>query len=187
MNGKSLSLLFAAVGGALILIAAPQIWVTVAFGGSEELSYELSGQDVAPALVALGSAVLAAVAVIALVPFAARLVFSVLGLLAAGGAAFGVWAALGSSAGQLGEWALIEAGVQVAGFDTAGLTASWSWLPWLTAAAALLAAFGFALALLTSRGWSQTGQRYERRPHDTETRSGQWDALSEGDDPTVAS
>ena len=186
-RSKSLALLFAFVGGAVALISAPQTWVTVSFGSASSLTFELAGQVASPALVAISSAVLASAAVLALVRGVARHIFAAIGAALAIALAIVVLAARAASSQSLADAALRASGIGAGGIDTSELLADWTALVWVAFGAAVLAFVGFVFAVLTASRWPLSGQRYERTQRATDTAAGQWDALSDGDDPTAVS
>lgn len=186
-RAKPIALLLAFVGGAVALITAPQTWVSVSFGSASSLTFDLAGQTVAPALVALASALLAAAAVLALVRRVARVVFAAIGTALAIGLTVVVFTARAADAQTLADAALHASGIGAGGIDATELVANWTALCWVAASAAILALFGFLIALVTATRWTTGGQRYERTQRATDTAAGQWDALSDGDDPTAVS
>jgi uncharacterized membrane protein (TIGR02234 family) len=169
---------------AVVLIAWSQVWFTLTTGSE---AIEIRGPQASGAILALALACLAVTAAIALAGRRLRVVLAIVLVLAGAGiAVVSVWL-ISSPSGIFGAVISQESGLTgveaLDSIEQAGFTA-WPFVAAIGGAAAAL--FGFVIAT-RSRDWTATGRRYEqgaRRAGDTAV--DQWDALSEGEDPTVS-
>lgn len=197
---KRLALLGIAVGAGLAVLAWSQTWFELPAEAAKALGIEgalaAAGDTAAPALIALALAALAALAGLAL---AGRVLCILLGSLVAligAGALLSALLAIADpirallplvteATGVSGE-ASIRARIEAAEVVSTG------W-PWLAAAAgALLLAVGLFVVVTAGR-WPGSARRFETRVVDADSARvpatstdpvAQWDALSDGEDPT---
>ena len=167
-----------AIAGALLLLAAGRTWghADVQATGGARVSVSTVGGDVAPALPALGVALLVlAVAVLAARSWLRRVVGLVV---VVGGAAVAVAVtARDDVAAELTRQAFVA---------TEAVPPSTSGWALLAAAAGGVAVLAGALTVFVGSLWPTLGRRYDApaaRPRD-ETVSA-WEALDRGDDPTT--
>jgi len=200
MRRRPAALLSIAILAAVVLIGWSQPWFVV--GAGEEV-FEIRGESAAPALLPLALAILALAAVLAIAGHWLRLVAAVLvGILGAvvvvasivslSDPTGAIERAISERTGLTGDSALER--VTSAGFTLWPIVA--------IAGGALLVALGIVIGF-ASRHWTHTERRYGRpapragadvTPEtpgsvaDPDARVdpiGSWDALSDGDDPTV--
>jgi len=188
---RGLLLAATAVVAGLVFLAWSQLWFTLSLAAStgEPEALEVRGDVAASALAPLALAVLAIVAALALAGPVFRLVFGVLEAL------LGVCVIL-VTAVSLGEPVAASAhaitdATGIAGVDSiAALVESVDVSVWpavAIVAGALVIVVG-ALVALTARRWPVSGRRYARTrlTAASDDPVAEWDALSEGDDPTSA-
>ncbi|MBK0419174.1 Trp biosynthesis-associated membrane protein [Leucobacter sp. CSA1] len=193
MRAKPLLLLGIALSGALSLLAATQTWLSFSLDSSAAAQTEVAvgGQELNPALVPVALALVAcAVALTIAGPVFRRVLGGLVALLGAGIVALtaGVLASpLDAASGRITELTGLSGGAQ------AGLVVSSQLSPWAAANAALgvLAALLGVLVLVLGGRWAAAGRKYEagsaRAPRAAgPDRISDWDALSEGGDPTSA-
>lgn len=168
-----------ALAGGLLLLVGGRTWGSAAVetAGAGRVAVSATGSEVAPALPALGVALLVlAVGVFAARSWLRRLVG--LAVVVVGGAAIAVAAtARDDVAAELTRQAFAATGV------VAPSTSGWAVLAVVAGGLAVVAG---ALTVLVGAKWPTLGSRYDApaaRPRD-ETASA-WDALDRGDDPTA--
>ncbi|MCT2594363.1 TIGR02234 family membrane protein [Streptomyces sp. N2-109] len=187
----ALALLFGALGAAVVLVAAGQVWSeSTASFAQGTLPVSAEGGDVGGLPSALALVALATLVAVFAVRRAARL--AVAGLLTLSGAGTLVAALLGASdTGALEEKAAKASAL--AGTDIGSVDVT-LW-PYLSAAGGALLLLAGVLALRYGRDWpSMAGTgRYERSPRkarrapakvDPERSEDLWKALDRGEDPT---
>jgi uncharacterized membrane protein (TIGR02234 family) len=168
-----------AFAGAVLLLAAGRTWgsAVVTATGGRRVAVHTTGGDVAPALPALGVALLVlAVAVFAARSWVRRLVGLVV-VVVGGAAATGALTARDDVAAELTRQAFAA---------TDAIAPSTSGWAVLAAVAGGLAVLAGAVTVLFGDRWPTLGSRYDApaaRPRD-ETASA-WEALDRGDDPTA--
>ncbi|MGO3147637.1 MAG: Trp biosynthesis-associated membrane protein [Leucobacter sp.] len=182
------------VGGAALL-ASVQEWLHVAFAPGVSVVQEItvSGQKISPALTLIALAALASALVLTIAGIAFRKVLGVLvALLGAGLATIGTTFALDPLGGARSQ---IEEATGIAGATHSGLVASFEASIWPIATAAvgvLLIVQGVAVVLVSGR-WKSAGRKYDAvegsqrkaaRVVAEGDRISEWDALSDGEDPT---
>ena len=180
-RGLLVAVVCTAGAGGVLLLAAGRTWgsaVVTATGGGR-LAVDTTGGDVAPALPALGVALLVlAVAVLAARSWIRRLVGLV--IVVVGGAAVTVAStARDDVAAELTRQAFAASG----SIDPS--TSAWAVLAAVAGTVAVLTGAG---TVLVGARWPTLGSRYDApaaRPRD-ETVSA-WEALDRGDDPTTES
>lgn len=170
----------------LVLIAATQPWFEVAL--SEGTRLPVAGGTAAPSLTALALAGLALAAALALAGARLRPVLAIvqlaLGAVAAAAVIRALTDPLAASASAIGEASGIAGQQSQAELVVTIAVTAWPWIGLLGAA---LAALTGAAVLLTSRRWPAGSRRYETRTvaeAEGSAQVGDWDALSEGRDPT---
>ncbi|MEU9008229.1 TIGR02234 family membrane protein [Streptomyces sp. NPDC048479] len=183
------ALFLGAVGAAVVLIAAGQIWAEgkAAVGGGS-LPLEAAGSDVTGVPTALAIVGLAALVAVFAVRSGGRLLVSALLALSGAGAALAAFIGASDSA-ALDEKAAQTTGDTAATVDALTHTA---W-PYATAAGGLLILLAGLLALRYGKQWPAMSGRYERdgtpRPRkaavvDPDRPEDLWKALDRGEDPT---
>jgi uncharacterized membrane protein (TIGR02234 family) len=185
---KLLSLALVGLLAALVLLAWSQVWfsVTVVDGDSEG-HYEVAGDMVAGALPPLALASFALVPALAIAGPVFRVVLGLLEALLGATVIVVTWyvlsdpvaafaADVADRTGEAGIEHLRELVTQV------GTTA---WPTVAVVAGALMVALGLAIAV-TGHRWPTSGRKYSRSrlAADSTSPVDEWDALSEGDDPT---
>lgn len=183
---------------ALVFLAWSQRWFTLALVATsgDPAPLDVGGDVAASALAPLALTVLAIVAALALAGPVLRTVFGALEVLV-GACIVAVTAVTLGDPVQASASAITDV-TGVAGADSvAGLVAEVAASPWPTVAIVLgvLIALVGVLVAVTARRWPVSGRKYTRTR--TETADGadraasdavaEWDALSDGDDPTAAS
>ncbi|MFF3456134.1 TIGR02234 family membrane protein [Streptomyces sp. NPDC002730] len=183
------ALFLGAVGAAVVLIAAGQIWAEgkAAVGGGS-LPLDAAGSDVTGVPTALAIVGLAALVAVFAVRSGGRLLVSALLALSGAGAALAAFIGASDSA-ALDEKAAQTTGDTAATVDALTHTA---W-PYATAAGGLLILLAGLLALRYGKQWPAMSGRYERdgtpRPRkaavvDPDRPEDLWKALDRGEDPT---
>ena len=197
LSGKALLILGIAAAGLLALLTTMQTWVTVQFAPGvaavEDLS--LTGQGLNSSLTLISLAALAATLVLTIAGRVFRWLIGVLvAALGAGLAALGigVWISpIEQAAFQIGEVTGISGEAQAELVSESGASV---W-PLVTAALGVVLAILGVLVVVTSGRWKSAGRKYDTdhaapasRPESREAtnndRISEWDALSDGDDPT---
>lgn len=183
-RARSLAFLGGIAGAALTLLSLTQPWLGVHVAGADALAV---GADVAaPAVSALAVASLALVGAVAIANTVLRWVLGAVQLLLGLGVVLATSSTLGDTVG-----AAIPAVSSVTGISgessvreivTGVDVALW---PWLAIAAGGILVLTGAWTLVTARSWPGSGTKYGG----TETAASaptvsEWDALSEGADPT---
>ena len=187
-------------GGLLALLAMSRVWVRGAVDGVAQGVFAVTGGDAAAA--ASGSALVVLAAAVLLAVSGRRVRAFALGLciLAGAGIAGSAVRVLGDPASALAEEARLRTGTTDAA-QRLGLVDVTGW-PWVAVAAGVLIVALGVLGCLTHRAWNTAGRRYERettaaspggpvaaaggtsgtQPDALDT----WQALSRGEDPTLA-
>ena len=172
------TVLLGIAGAALATAGANQPWAEASTRSPALRTVTADGTDVAAGVLPLALVALAAWGTVLVLRRRARRLVSVVGLLAAGGAA----AVALTAAPTAPDVALSLLGAGSADQATQDATA---W-PFVTAGGALAAAAAFVVALLHAGRWPELSSRYDA-PGDTGPADSQdlWKALDEGRDPTV--
>lgn len=183
-RARSIAFLGGIAGAALTLLALTQPWLGVHVAGTDALAV---GADVAaPAVSALAVASLALVGAVAIANTALRWILAAIQIVLGLGVVFATLSALSDTVG-----AAIPAVSGVTGISgetsvrelvTAVDVALW---PWLAIAAGGILMLTGAWTAMTARSWPGSGTKYggTATVGSTPTVS-EWDALSEGADPT---
>ncbi|MFV0434525.1 MAG: Trp biosynthesis-associated membrane protein [Leucobacter sp.] len=186
MRPKLLTLGGIAVAGGAALIAGSQTWVSFMLEGTHSLE-QLTGHELNSALSPVAIAIVAAALALTIAGTVFRRVLGgLVFLLGAGLAALSlsvVSAPLGAVSGRLTELTGIVGG---------GSEAALSWIEvsaagYVSVAAGVLAALLGIVAVVTGGKWAAAGRRYDSAPQRVDTsgdRISEWDALSEGHDPS---
>lgn len=182
-RGRAAALLLV-LAGLTALVAVPTWFTTTGTTALEgTVTVQVSGSQVAPAILAAAVAILAAVAAVALVGRAGRWVVAVV-VVACGVLVVGTTlAVLGDPVAAVSPVVADVTGVgKLAGPVT---TSVW---PWLAVAVGVLDALAGVWLVLASRAWAGPSRRHESAaaptaPAEPDERS-DWDALSRGDDPS---
>ncbi|WP_182904733.1 Trp biosynthesis-associated membrane protein [Microbispora sp. H13382] len=183
-----------AVGGGLALLAAGRVWVTLgtAGGPAGASGGSLTGNDLVAWLTPAALAALAAVLAVLATRGVARRVTSVVVALLGAAVAAGAWdgtrgGTIAAAAAQHMTTAVTSAG------HISVESRAWAWPVLAAAGGIVLAGAGAAAAVLSAR-WPGMSGRYDRgtgragaggtaRVKDADR--AMWDAIDEGDDPTV--
>lgn len=189
MRTKLLILLLIAVAGGTALLAGSQPWISFTLDG-DGASHSATGHAINPALSPVAIAVVAAALALTIAGRAFRIVLGVLvtllgasiAALTASSAASPLGAVNGTITGLTG----ITGGASQV---TSIATSPW---PWVTLAAGAIAGLLGLVVLITGGKWAQAGRKYENAPREAATtanvgkpdRISDWDALSDGEDPT---
>jgi uncharacterized membrane protein (TIGR02234 family) len=203
------ALLLGAVGAAVVLIAVRQDWARVLTVQPRPLPASTAvvrGQDLLPAVGALGLAALAGLAALVATRRLARRVVG--GVLAAFGVAIIVGLSMpvtdaqvrGAVTGAAGTASSVPGGSTVDGGTTPGggvsgislsshvTMAAFPWR-WVALAGAVLIVAAGLLAAWRGAGWPVMSSRYDRpagrRPSPVTDSAALWESLSQGVDPTV--
>ena len=186
MRAKLLSLLGVAIVGGVALLAGSQTWVSFMLDGEHSV-HTASGHDVNPALSPIAIAIVAAALALTIAGPVFRRVLGVLvALLGAGSVALTVGvvsAPLAAVSGKITEMTGLTGGADSVVWSEVSV---WPWVTLLAGAFAVM--FGI-LILITAGKWAQGGRKYDSSaPASKEAgkpdRISDWDALSDGDDPT---
>lgn len=197
MSAKALLILLLVVGGGLALLASVQAWIHVEFfpGVATVEQTEVSGQQASPAITLIALAALAAALVLTIAgPVFRRVIGALVLLLGVGLSSVGLVIALSPIDGARSQ---VEDATGISGADShyalvSEISVS-AW-PMITAAiGVLLAVLGLYVVLFSGR-WKAAGRKYDAagrgkaqkasRPEAQGDRISEWDALSDGDDPT---
>jgi len=184
---RLIALLAPLAAAALALLAWTQVWVVLDLGGG--LTVEASGEIAAGTVPALALALLALTAALALVGRIPRILLALVQLGLGIGIAAASLAVLSDPVGRGGPAVTAVTGVDGASGIAAlvvGATVS-AWVTLAVISGALAAASGLATAL-TAQRWPERVRRYDTPDGGASTRDdrlGDWDALSDGDDPTA--
>ncbi|MFC5338118.1 Trp biosynthesis-associated membrane protein [Leucobacter denitrificans] len=195
MSSKAILILLVVVGGGLGLLASVQVWIQVEFltGVSAVERIEVTGQQASPAITLISLAALAAALVLTIAGPVFRKVIGLLVLvLGAGLAAVGTSIALSPIDGARSQIAE-STGISGDSYDLLVASISSSAWPTITAViGVLLGILGVCVLILSGR-WKTAGRKYDSgtdgskkktRTSEPGDRISEWDALSDGDDPT---
>ncbi len=195
LSSKTLLIGLVAIAGALALLAGVQIWVRIEFipGVATVENLAVPGQKVSPALTLIALAVLASALVLTIAGTTFRRVLGgLLAVLGGGLAAIGIVVVQAPIDGARGQ---IEVVTGISGDALYGLVDTVQATPWpgVTAAVGICIAIIGVLVIVVSGRWKTGGRKYEaskaaakRTAHrgDGSDRISDWEALSDGDDPT---
>lgn len=195
LTGKGSLIGLVVLAGAAALLASVQAWLSIALlpgvATVEELT--VTGQQITPALTLIALAALAAALVLTIAGKGFRRVIAVLIVALGGGLAYsGVQAIVNPLDGASGA---LEGVSGIAGDAQASLVSSLTVSAWpaVTVAVGVVLALAGVLVLLFGSAWKQGGRKYEsstesKRARAAGTATGDrisdWEALSDGDDPT---
>ncbi|WP_193509999.1 Trp biosynthesis-associated membrane protein [Cryobacterium sp. BB736] len=183
---KTVSLLAGVLLPALMLLAWTQPWFMVELGAVTAEPVPAGGDVAGPALPALALAGLALVAAMAIAGTLFRVVLAAVQTAIGFGGVIVASAAIANPVGAVSRLVTDLTGVSgessLRELVTAISPTPWPWLAMVSAA--LLAALGI-LNLVTTRRWPGASRKYERSaPATVRGAASDWDALSEGNDPT---
>ncbi|WP_168627296.1 Trp biosynthesis-associated membrane protein [Cryobacterium sp. BB307] len=183
---KTVSLLAGVLLPALMLLAWTQPWFMVELGAVTAEPVPAGGDVAGPALPALALAGLALVAAMAIAGTLFRVVLAAVQTAIGFGGVIVASAAIANPVGAVSRLVTDLTGVSgessLRELVTAISPTPWPWLAMVSAA--LLAALGI-LNLVTTRRWPGASRKYERSaPATARGAASDWDALSEGNDPT---
>lgn len=196
MSGKTTLIMAVVVVGGLALLASVQPWVHVEFfpGVAAVEGIEVSGQKASPSVTLTSLAALASALVLTIAGKTFRRVIGgLIFLLGAGLAIVGAVIALDPFAGARSQ---VEEATGISGNDTQYALVSEIGVTFWPAVAAtlgvLLALTGVLIMVFGGR-WKSAGRKYDSGDGGTQPRArgvaegdriSEWDALSDGDDPT---
>ena len=188
MRTKWTLVLIVAAAGAAALLAGTQPWVSfsLAEGNVDEA---VTGHAVNPALSPVAIAAIIAALVISLAGRVFRWVLSTLIVLLGVGICWGAWAMLGDPIRAVRSRVAELTGLTGSVVDAEVTAVATPW-PVVTIALGALICIGGLAMLVTSRRWRTSDRRYrstaERHPQAAvePDRISDWDALSDGEDPT---
>lgn len=183
------------LAGGAALLASVQVWLAVALlpGVATVEELQVTGQQMSPALTLIALAALAAALVLTLAGRGFRRVIAVLIVGLGAGLAYAgfraISAPLDGASGQL------ESVSGISGEAQAGLVSSLDLSAWpaVTVAVGVILAVAGVLVLVFGSRWKQGGRKYEssgeaKRARAAGTATGDrisdWEALSDGEDPT---
>lgn len=184
-----------AVAGGLALLASVQIWIHIAFlpGVSTVERLVIPGQKVSSALTLIALAVLASALVLTIAGTMFRRVLGVLLVLLGGGlgmiATSTIVSPLESARSQVEKVSGISGAGQAALLDSIAVTV---WPAVMIGIGVAIALTGVLVTVLSGR-WKAGGRKYEasaartpakKRTTEEPDRISDWEALSDGDDPT---
>lgn len=186
MRLRPLTILAITACAALTLLSATQPWWTVAFDGR---SLEVAGTVASPALSVLALSSLALAAALSLAGPVFRVILGVLQVLLGGTIVFVAVASLvdavGASATVISEASGVAGAKSIAGLVDGVTMTPW---PFVGVASGALALLVGAALLGTSRRWPAGTRKYDavrlEDPAAPRDRVLDWDALSDGADPT---
>lgn len=195
MRGKTTLIMAVVIVGGLALLASVQTWVHVGFfpGVAAVEGIEVSGQKASPSLTLTSLAALASALVLTIAGKMFRRVIGVLiFLLGAGLALVGTVIALDPFSGARSQ---VEEVTGISGNDTQyALVSEISVTIWpaVTAVLGVLLALAGVLIVVFGGRWKSAGRKYDTgggtpprvRAAAEGDRISEWDALSDGDDPT---
>lgn len=189
LTSKGVVIALAIVGGGIVLAASTRPWVTGtvddAVLGTSRITG--TGTEVAPGLVALSLAALAAVIASTTSGRVVRVVTLVLAALCSGGLVVLVARTLLDPSGVLGRVAAASTG-RTGTLETHASPSAW---PWIALAGVVVLLMATVDAFLGARRWQGLSDRYDapasgdRRGPRGERVVSDWDRLSSGEDPTA--
>lgn len=194
LTSKATLIGFVVIAGAGALLSSVQSWLDIALlpGAATVERLAVTGQQISPALTMISLASLAAALVLTIAGKGFRRVIGVLIVALGGGLSYaGVRALidpLEGASGSLEEVSGISGEAQSSLIDTMTVSV---W-PTITVIVGALLAIAGLLVLVFSPRWKVAGRKYETggaaRPRGatapTDDRISEWDALSDGGDPT---
>jgi hypothetical protein len=183
---KSLAILAGLAISAVLLLTWTQVWVVLELTDGARL--EASGEVASPAIAALGLAGLAAAAALSLAGPVFRRILGVLQVAVAGTAVIATIPAIsdpiGASAAVVTDATGVSGAESVSALVSSAMLTAW---PFVALIAGILGtALGVFIVVSASR-WPQSGRKYQSiRLQDADDNSAvdDWDALSDGQDPT---
>lgn len=193
-RSKAILVSVIALAGVLALAAATQTWIEIELveGAAAETSLSVTGQRLNPSLSPVAIAVLASALVLTIAGPVLRRAIGALVALCGGGIAFLGIAVLSDP--HLEPSSAVAEATGIVGGAQYELVSSVATTTWPSAAIACGAAAAVAgvLVLLFGGSWRAAGRRYDTRTDRGARAAGdgppdrisEWDALSDGDDPT---
>ena len=184
---RSRSIFGVIIAAALTLLATTQPWWTVLIIDREPL--EVAGTVASPALSALALASLALAAALALSGRFFRVVLgglqALIGLTTLLAAIRSITSPVDASATVISDATGVAGPESIAGLVDSVVLTAW---PWVAVAAGALALLVGVFILVTARRWPLATSKYQavrlQDPNAPRSSVGDWDALSEGEDPT---
>ena len=192
MRAKTATLGLAALAGIGAVAAGSQPWITfeIEGGGAEQVTGHMVNAALSPVAIAV---IIAALALTIAGAVFKRVLGVLVALLGAGIAALAI-GAVNDPDGSIAAHVAEITGLTGAGAMSAVSGQHVSVWPWVTFAAGVLAALPGLYTLIFSGKWAVGGRKYEQQPakkaaaggsaQATGDRISDWDALSDGDDPT---
>ena len=195
LSSKALLIGLVGLAGTFALLASVQVWVRIEFipGVATVESLSVQGQKVSPALTLIALAALASALVLTIAGTTFRRVLGgLLAVLGGGLAAIGITVARTPIDGARGQ---IEVVTGISGDALYGLVEVGHATPWpgVTSVIGLVIAVIGVFVIAVSGRWKAGGRKYESGPpvtkraarrDDESDRISDWEALSDGDDPT---
>lgn len=187
MRAKPLSLAGIALAGGLALLAGSQTWISFMLDGTHSVE-TVTGHDVNAALSPVSIAIVAAALALTIAgPIFRRVLCGLVALLGAGLVALTSTALL-SPAGAISGRVTELTGITGGDGGSAVIWSSLSGWAWACAAAGLIAAVLGIAVIVTGGRWGAAGRKYDSAKQapaaGAPDRISDWDALSEGGDPT---
>lgn len=189
MRAKPLILLGIAATGAASLLAGSQTWVSFMIEGVHSAE-TVPGQDINPALTPLALALVAAALALTIAGPVFRRVLGVLVALLGLGSAALTWSALTSPLGAISGKVTELTGITGTATETAIVWSEVSPWGYVTLVLGVVAALLGVVVVIWGGRWVAAGRKYDAEHKRQDSKSGRpdrisdWDALSEGDDPT---
>ncbi|KIP52465.1 hypothetical protein SD72_09535 [Leucobacter komagatae] len=186
---------FVVLTGAVALLSSVQEWIDIAFhpGAATIEHLSVTGQQISPALTLIALAALASALVLTIAGRGFRRVIGLLIVILGGGLSYaGVRALIDPFDGASGPIAQVSG---ITGTAQSTLVESFNVSVWptVTVVVGALLALAGVLVLVFGQRWKAAGRKYESgsgpaRPRSatapTDDRISEWDALSDGGDPT---
>ncbi|WP_157156105.1 Trp biosynthesis-associated membrane protein [Diaminobutyricimonas sp. LJ205] len=183
---KSLAILAGLVISAVLLLTWTQVWVMIQLTDGSQL--EAAGEVASPAIAALGLAGLAAAAALSLAGPVFRRILGVLQIAVSGTALIATIATVSdpitASAAVVTDATGVSGAESVASLVSAATLTAW---PFVALVAAVLGALLGVFIIVTASRWPGSGRKYQSvrlQNADENSAVDDWDALSDGQDPT---
>ncbi|WP_166871909.1 MULTISPECIES: Trp biosynthesis-associated membrane protein [unclassified Salinibacterium] len=184
---KTTAILAGLIIGGVELIAATQTWVQLQL--TSGLSLAVSGETAAPALAAIGLAGLALAAALSLAGPVFRVILGILQLLVSATVllmtALAIIDPLAASASAVTDATGVGGNDSVTALVATVQLTAWPWIVLVLGVLGALLGLGI---LITTRHWPRTGRKYQAVRFEQaagESSVDDWDALSDGQDPTA--
>ena len=183
---KLTSILLGIVLSAAVMLAWTQLWFTADLETGQSL--EVAGDVAAPALTALALSGLALAAALALAGTVFRVILgglqAAIGALVVTSAVMALADPVAASSRAITDATGVSGSESVAALVTSVVATAW---PAVALAAGILMALLGVFTAVTARRWPASSRKYQAvrmAPADGESSIGDWDALSDGRDPT---